>query len=93
MHSINNVVIGSNNNNWTCQNDILNLTADNDLSNINNLIIGNYIDGTAWTNFITTSTQPDMYNNTFKKEIFKGSDHNIYWRYFSGITDVITIID
>lgn len=93
MHSINNVVIGSDNNNWTCQNEIVNLTADNDLSNINNLNIGNYIDGSGWTNFITTTTQPDMYNNTFKKEIFKGSDNNVYWRYFNGATDLITIID
>lgn len=93
MHSISNVTIGSDNNNWTCENEITDITSDNDLSNINNLIISSYIDGSAWTNFITTITQPDMYNNVFRKEIFVGSDNNVYWRYFNGTNDVNTIIN
>jgi len=92
-HSIGNVVIGDDNQNWECDSELQNISADNDLSNINNLYISNYIDGSGWFNFITTITHPELYTGRNKKEILLASNGDAYTRYFNGTTDVITIID
>ncbi|MFN8296748.1 MAG: hypothetical protein U0T69_11165 [Chitinophagales bacterium] len=92
-HSVENVTIGDNNNNWECNSEITNITADNELSNINNLCIGNYVDGGAWSNFITSTTHPELYSGSHKKEIVRASDDNIYSLWFDGTMMQSLIID